>query len=136
MRTNNDEEGQGEHLSKLAVLDHLTQWSISSANFYEHQIFNLLEVRGDQLVHLELVEVDEVNLNAILLLGSHCINLQKLCLHGCHFQMQVEDARVVDELCCKTVNPDPDQRPKESQYTIRIRNTELNVLNLSMVGIQ
>ena len=76
MRTNNDEEGQGEHLSKLAVLDHLTQWSISSANFYEHQIFNLLEVRGDQLVHLELVEVDEVNLNAILLLGSHCINLQ------------------------------------------------------------
>ena len=100
--TNNDEEGQGKHLSKLAVLDHLTQWSISSANFYEHQIFNLLEVRGDQLVHLELVEVDEVNLNAILLLGSHCINLQKLCLYGCHFQMQVEDAGIVDELCCKT----------------------------------
>ena len=88
----------------MAVLDHLTQISISGANFYEHQIFNLLEVRGDQILNLELVEVDEVNLNAILLIGAHCINLKKLCLHGCHWQMQVEDARMVDKLCFKAIS--------------------------------
>ena len=52
-----------------------------------------------QIIHLELVEIDEVNLNAILMLGAHCINLKKLCLHGCHFQMQPEDAITVDSLC-------------------------------------
>ena len=117
-RSNDEEEGPSEHLSKLAVLDHLTQLSIGCANFYEHKIFNLLEVRGDQIVNLEMVEVDEVNLNAILLLGSHCVNLHKLCLHGCHFTIEIEDARLVDELCCKSVNiSDPDSRPKRLRLT-------------------
>ena len=31
--------------------------------------FRLLEVRGDQLTHLELRNVDELNLNAILLVN-------------------------------------------------------------------
>ena len=43
--------------------------------------------------------MDEVNLNAVLLIGGQCLNLQKFCLHGCHFQMQPEDANAVDVLC-------------------------------------
>ena len=58
-----------------------------------------LIVRGDQIINLELVDVDEVNLNAVLLIGGQCLNLQKFCLHGCHFQMQPEDASAVDALC-------------------------------------
>ena len=60
-------------------------------------LFNI--VRGDQIINLELVDVDEVNLNAVLLIGGQCLNLQKFCLHGCHFQMQPEDATAVDALC-------------------------------------
>ena len=88
-----------DHLAKLCVLDHLTQLSISCANFFEHHLFQLLEVRGDQILHLELVDVDEINLNGILMLGANCTNLKKLCLHGCHFQMQPEDIGTVDALC-------------------------------------
>ena len=43
--------------------------------------------------------MDEVNLNAMLMIGANCMNLQKFCLHGCHFQMQAEDARMVDSIC-------------------------------------
>ena len=93
--SNEDED----HLAKLCVLDHLTQLSISCANFFEHHLFQVLEVRGDQIVHLELVDVDEINLNGILMLGANCTNLKKLCLHGCHFQMQPEDVGTVDALC-------------------------------------
>ena len=93
--SNEDED----HLAKLCVLDHLTQLSISCANFFEHHLFQVLEVRGDQIIHLELVDVDEINLNGILMLGANCTNLKKLCLHGCHFQMQPEDVGTVDALC-------------------------------------
>ena len=44
---NNEEKF--EHLSKLNALNHLSQLSITCANFYEHQVFHLLEVRGDQI---------------------------------------------------------------------------------------
>jgi hypothetical protein len=37
------------HLAELCALDHLTQLSITCANFYEHNVFHLLEVRGDQV---------------------------------------------------------------------------------------
>ena len=64
--------------------------------------------RGDQIINLELVDIDEVNLNAILLIGEQCLNLQKLCLHGCHFQIQPEDVGTVDSLCrAKSVCGEP-----------------------------
>ena len=64
--------------------------------------------RGDQIFNLELVDIDEVNLNAILLIGEQCLNLQKLCLHGCHFQIQPEDVGTVDSLCrAKSVCGEP-----------------------------
>jgi hypothetical protein len=52
-----------------------------------------------KMVHLEMVDIDQVNFNAILLLGAHCPNLKKLCLHGCHFQIQPEDSSTIDALC-------------------------------------
>lgn len=48
---NNADKEEQDHLAKLCALDHLTQLSITCANFYEHQIFHLLEVRGDQVIY-------------------------------------------------------------------------------------
>ena len=43
-------EDQHDHLAKLCDLNFLTQLSISCANFFEHHLFQLLEVRGDQVI--------------------------------------------------------------------------------------
>jgi hypothetical protein len=40
-------------------------------------LFRLLEVRGDQLTHLEMRNVDELNLNAILLVNIFIIGKER-----------------------------------------------------------
>ena len=39
------DEGKSDHLAKLSALNYLTQLSITRANFFEHQVFHLLDVR-------------------------------------------------------------------------------------------
>ena len=45
----NPNDEQDNHLAKLSQLNFLTHLSISSANFYEHHLFQLMEIRGDQV---------------------------------------------------------------------------------------
>lgn len=45
----NENNTDQDHLAKLITLDHLTQLSISRANFFEHYIFQLIELRGNQV---------------------------------------------------------------------------------------
>ncbi len=51
------------------------------------------------MVNLEVVDVDEMKLNTVIHIGTDCPNLKKLCLQGCHFQMQPGDWTMVDALC-------------------------------------
>ncbi len=60
LRTKADEEDL--HLAELASLNSVTQISITSANFYEHHVFQLLELRGDQVNHGLYFSEFELNL--------------------------------------------------------------------------
>ena len=72
--------------------------NLTSADFFSHSVFQLLEVRGDQISSLVLADIDEMNLNAVILIGDRCPNLTKLKLIKCHYQMEIEDLHSVDRL--------------------------------------
>ena len=86
------------HLAELCVLDKLVKVDVTGADFFGHSLFQLLEVRGDQLSTLALNEVDEMNLNGVILIGDRCPNLTELTLIKCYYQMEIEDSQAVDRL--------------------------------------
>ena len=92
------EDGNFTHLAELCNLEGLNGLDLTGADFFSHSIFQLLEVRGDQISTLSLNDVDEMNLNAVILIGDRCPNLTKLELIKCHYQMEIGDARSVDRL--------------------------------------
>ena len=94
----NPEEDTFGHLAELCTLESLHGLDITGADFFAHSIFQLLEVRGDQITSLALNDIDEINLNAVILIGDRCSNLSRLSLIKCHYQMDVGDARSVDKV--------------------------------------
>ena len=92
------EEDIFNHMAELCVLENLSIISIALADFFGHLLFQLLEVRGDQFTSLSLNSIDEMNLNAVILIGDTCPNLTQLALMRCHFQMQINDPSTVDKL--------------------------------------
>ena len=80
------------------MLENLTAIDITAADFFGHSIFQFLELRGDQLRVLVLNNVDEMNLNAVILIGDRCPNLDKLSLIKCHYQIELDDPQAVDRL--------------------------------------
>lgn len=61
-------------------------------------MYRLLEVRGDQLTRICLESMDELNLNAVILIGDQCPELKELSLVHCYFQMQPDDPLMVEKL--------------------------------------
>ena len=94
----NPEEDTFGHLAELCTLESLHSLDITGADFFAHSIFQLLEVRGDQITSLALNDIDEINLNAVILIGDRCSNLSRLSLIKCHYQMDVGDTRSVDKV--------------------------------------
>ena len=94
----NPEEDTFGHLAELCTLESLHGLDITGADFFAHSIFQLLEVRGDQITSLALNDIDEINLNAVILIGDRCSNLSRLSLIKCHYQMDVGDTRSVDKV--------------------------------------
>ena len=94
----NPEEDTFGHLAELCTLESLHCLDITGADFFAHSIFQLLEVRGDQITSLALNDIDEINLNAVILIGDRCSNLSRLSLIKCHYQMDVGDTRSVDKV--------------------------------------
>ena len=88
-RVQDEEEGTetAHGLYLLAGLNSLGQISLIGCDFYGHHLFRLIEDRGNQITKLELTNVDEINLNALLLIGQECKNLKNLALVCCHFQV-------------------------------------------------
>ena len=50
----------------------------------------LLEERGKGLTRIELSDVAEINLNALLLIGRSCRGLKHLSVKCCHFQVFID----------------------------------------------
>ena len=97
-----EEEGFN-HLAELCALECLNEIDLSGSDFFSHSIFQYLDVSGDQISNLVLHDIDEMNLNAVILIGDICPNLKSFALIQCHFQIEIEDSlaveRIVNERC-------------------------------------
>ncbi len=47
----------------------------------------LLESKGKNLTYLELADVAEINLNALVLIGATCTGIRRFSIVCCHFQV-------------------------------------------------
>ena len=92
------EEENFNHLAELCTLEALHDINLSSSDFFSHSLFQYLEVRGDQITTLILRDIDEMNLNAAILIGDRCSNLRVFELIQCHFQMEIGDALAVERI--------------------------------------
>ena len=86
------------HLAELCTLEALNELELSGSDFFSHSIFQYLDVRGDQISSLVLHDIDEMNLNAVILIGDRCPNLRSLALIQCHYQIEIEDALSVERI--------------------------------------
>ena len=95
------EEDNFNHLAELCALEDLREINLSGSDFFSHSLFQFLDIRGDQITNLVLCDIDEMNLNAVILIGDRCPHLRILALVQCHFQMEIGDTlaveRIVDE---------------------------------------
>ena len=99
------------HLAELCTLEALHDINLSSSDFFSHSLFQYLEVRGDQITTLILRDIDEMNLNAVILIGDRCSNLKTFALIQCHFQMEIGDTLAVERIVS--------ERSKKNENTIR-----------------
>ena len=78
-------------------------------------------MRGEQITTLILRDIDEMNLNAAILIGDRCTNLRVFALIQCHFQMEIGDTlaveRIVNERFKKIENT---TRPFQNQGTFLV----------------
>ena len=68
-------------------------------------------MRGEQITNLVLRDIDEMNLNAVILIGDRCSNLRIFTLIQCHFQMEIGDTLAVERIIS--------ERLKKIENTIR-----------------
>jgi hypothetical protein len=62
-------------------------------NFEQSKIQEDFKFPGCSLTSLELTRVDELNLNAILMIGAGCARLQRLTIAYCHYTVEDNDRR-------------------------------------------
>ena len=86
------------HLTSLSTLANLQRLGVTSADFYSHSLFCVLRM-GTKLTSLELANIDEMNLNAIMLIGANCPNLEQLSIFCCHYTVEEADTRKLAEAC-------------------------------------
>ena len=92
-----EEEGFN-HLAELCALECLNEIDLSGSDFFSHSIFQYLDVRGDQISDLALHDIDEMNLNAVILIGDRCPSLKSFAILQCHFQIEIEDSAAVERI--------------------------------------
>lgn len=68
------------YLLPLQDLQDLRKFHVNSFCFYTDLVKELLEVRGQNLLELELCDNDEIDLNALLWVNQTCPNLESLTL--------------------------------------------------------
>ena len=95
------------HLATLALLPHLANIKIVSADFYNHSVFRLLQTSPARLSRLELSDCDEMNLNSLVMIGQLCPSLASLNLSCCHFSLDGEQREKINEMCSLQSPPPP-----------------------------
>ena len=90
-----------DHLSSLSFLPNLEKLVIYQADFFSHSLFSVLQ-NGSKLTSLELMDIDEMNLNALMMIGSGCQHLQELVIARCYFTTEASDAKKLTDTCVDT----------------------------------
>ncbi len=79
-----------QHLLALLDLSELRRLSLVDSDFFSHNVFWLLQSSsGAKLLSLRLEDVDEMNVNALAIIGRECKSLKELSLARCHFQVYI-----------------------------------------------
>ena len=87
-------------LSKLAMLDQLR---VTFADFYSHSLSSAMRTIGGRLTHLELNNVDELNLGSLILVGEHCLLMTRLVICNCHYTPETSDMSRIELACTQKV---------------------------------
>ena len=81
----NDPESELPDLAVLSTISNLDQLGVMSADFYSHSLFTVIKTTGGRLTHLELTNVDELNLAGLMMIGDHCMMMTHLNICCCHY---------------------------------------------------
>jgi len=99
-RTSLDMNEDSGHLNALAHLLKMKHLTVSSADFYSHSLFSVLRT-GVNIHSLSLSNIDEMNLSAVMMIGSGCPNLASLTISCCHYTVELVDTSKLSQLCCE-----------------------------------
>ncbi|XP_076639558.1 uncharacterized protein LOC143351655 [Colletes latitarsis] len=72
-------------LTILATLNYLKELKLLSCDFYAHGIKKLLEIKGCAIISLHLEHVEEIDLNALILISQYCPDIRDLVFYNCEF---------------------------------------------------
>ena len=86
-----EENHFNQHLSILTESPRLQKLTLTDCDFYGHLLFLYLNNSGRNLLHLGLIGVDQINVNALIAVGDNCPNIRSIALSGCHYQIPDED---------------------------------------------
>eukprot|EP00092_Neocalanus_flemingeri_P047128 GFUD01053308.1.p1 GENE.GFUD01053308.1~~GFUD01053308.1.p1 ORF type:complete len:398 (-),score=107.67 GFUD01053308.1:129-1178(-) len=114
-------------LSKMSTLD---QVGIISADFYSHSMFTVLKTKGARLTHLELTNVDELNLASLMMIGDHCKLLSHVNICCCHYTPQPGDRTRMEQACtpqARSTNIRPFSKLRSANFTLTT-STHLPIL--------
>lgn len=76
------------YLMILNDLKDLSELKLAGYSFSTDQIKEVLQIRGRNLVHLHLQKVDQIDINALMLVSQMCPNLQSLIIEKCNYVKQ------------------------------------------------
>ena len=98
-------ESQSElpDLAVLSKISNLDEIGIMSADFYSHSLFTVIETAGSRLTHLELTNVDELNLAGLMMIGDHCKLVTHLSICCCHYTPEQSDRIRLEQACTPQV---------------------------------
>eukprot|EP00092_Neocalanus_flemingeri_P047629 GFUD01054046.1.p1 GENE.GFUD01054046.1~~GFUD01054046.1.p1 ORF type:complete len:322 (+),score=73.77 GFUD01054046.1:840-1805(+) len=92
-------ESELPDLAVLSTISNLDQLGIMSADFYSHSLFTVIKTAGGRLTHLELTNVDELNLAGLMMIGDHCMMLTCLNISSCHYTPEPSDRNKLEQAC-------------------------------------
>ncbi|XP_076685474.1 uncharacterized protein LOC143377727 isoform X1 [Andrena cerasifolii] len=72
-------------LTVLATFDYLKELKLLSCDFYAHGIKTLLEIKGRTITSLHLEHVEQIDLNALILISQYCPDIKSLVFYNCEF---------------------------------------------------
>ncbi|KAJ9596998.1 hypothetical protein L9F63_011980 [Diploptera punctata] len=79
-----------ENLSSLVELTHLNTFKVKNCHFVDSYMNNFFEKSGLKLKVLEMGDIKNANLSAIL---RNCSNLKYLCLYSCDINLETVDKK-------------------------------------------